>query len=43
MYYNVTSAAYDLIDNQPESPDFFIRNGTYCKSAPTSISYFKLT
>lgn len=27
--YPVTSAAFDLIDQETESPDLFIRNGTY--------------
>lgn len=28
---NVTSAAFDLVDQQAESPDMFVRNGIYCK------------
>lgn len=27
--YNVSSAAFDLVDQETESPDLFIRNGTY--------------
>lgn len=29
---NVTSAAFDLVDQQSESPDLFVRNGIYCES-----------
>lgn len=28
---NVTSAAFDLVDQQAESPDLFVRNGIYCE------------
>lgn len=27
---NVTSEAFDLVDQQAESPDMFFRNGIYC-------------
>jgi hypothetical protein len=34
--YNVTSAAFDLIDQQVESPDLFYRAPYYCKSPSQS-------
>lgn len=28
--YNVSSADFDLIDQEAESPDLFMRNGIFC-------------
>jgi hypothetical protein len=30
--YDVTSAAFDLIDQETESPDLFMRDGIFCKA-----------
>ena len=37
--YNVTSLAIDLIDQEAESPDLFMRNGTFYVSASNTCGY----
>ncbi|KAF2761470.1 hypothetical protein EJ05DRAFT_473967 [Pseudovirgaria hyperparasitica] len=37
--YNVTSAAFDLVDQQTESPDLFMRNDTFYVSASNSCAF----
>jgi hypothetical protein len=37
--YPVSSAAFDLIDHETESPDLFMRNGTYYISASNTCGY----
>lgn len=37
--YNVTSAAIDLIDQEAESPDWFMRNGMFYVSASNTCGY----
>jgi hypothetical protein len=37
--YNVTSAAFDLIDQETESPDLFVRNGTFYVTASNTCGY----
>ncbi|KAJ9615591.1 hypothetical protein H2200_001666 [Cladophialophora chaetospira] len=37
--YNVTSAAVDLIDQEAESPDLFMRNGIFYVSASNTCGY----
>lgn len=37
--YNISSAANDLIDNETELPDLFIRNGIYYVAASNTCGY----
>ena len=39
--YNITSAAMDLIDQEAEAPDLFIRNGIFYVSASNTCGYCK--
>jgi hypothetical protein len=37
--YNVTSSNFDLVDQEVESPDLFVRNGTFYVAASNSCAY----